>query len=59
MNPWHLVILLCLVDGLLCHELLKGRGERAAYRQRHPYIAQVFYILKNRAKRLLRGLWNK
>lgn len=59
MNPWHLVILLCLVDGLLWHELLKGRDERAAYRQRHPYIAQVFYILKNRAKHLLRGLWNK
>ena len=24
------------------------------YRQRHPYIAQVFYILKNRAKSFLR-----
>lgn len=29
------------------------------YRQRHPYIAQVFYILKNRAKSFLRGLLNK
>jgi len=32
------------------------------YKQRHPYIAQVFYILKNRAtkyKGLLRGLLNK
>lgn len=29
------------------------------YRQKHPYIAQVFYILKNRAKSLLRGLLNK
>lgn len=59
MNPWNLVILLCLVDGLLCHELLKGRDERDTYRQRHPYIAQVFYILKNRAKGLLWGLLNK
>lgn len=29
------------------------------YRQRHPYIAQMFYILKNRAKSFLRGLLNK
>ena len=32
------------------------------YRQKHPYIAQVFYILKNRATRykgLLWGLLNK
>ena len=26
MNPWYLVIMLCLVDGLLCHELLKTGG---------------------------------
>jgi len=24
MNPWYLVIMLCLVDGLLCHELRKA-----------------------------------
>ncbi len=32
------------------------------YKQRHPYIAQVFYILKDRAtkyKGLLRGPLNK
>lgn len=29
------------------------------YKQRHPYIAQLFYILKNRAKSFLRGLLNK
>ncbi len=23
MNPWHLVIALCLVDGFLCHQLIK------------------------------------
>lgn len=23
MNPWHLVILLCLVDSFLCHQLMK------------------------------------
>ncbi len=23
MHPWHLVIALCLVDGILCHELMK------------------------------------
>ena len=28
MNPWHLVILLCLVDGLLCHELMKAWEDR-------------------------------
>lgn len=26
MNPWYLVIMLCLVDGLLCHELLRMGG---------------------------------
>lgn len=31
----------------------------AVYRQKHPYIAQLFYILKNRAKSFLRGLLNK
>lgn len=59
MNPWHLVILLCLVDGLLCHELMKTWDEKDGYRQRHPYIVQVFYILKNRAKSFLLGLLNK
>lgn len=24
MNPWYLVIALCLVDGFLCHELMKA-----------------------------------
>lgn len=24
MNPWYLVVALCLVDGLLCHELMKA-----------------------------------
>lgn len=23
MNPWYLVIALCLVDGFLCHELME------------------------------------
>lgn len=27
MNPWHIVILLCLVDGFLCHELMKAWDE--------------------------------
>lgn len=39
-----------------------AREARAVYKQKHPYIAQVFYILKNRAtkyKGLLRGLLNK
>ena len=38
------------------------REATAMYKQRHPYIAQVLYILKNRAtkyKGLLRGLLNK
>ncbi len=24
MNPWYLVIALCLVDGFLCHQLMKA-----------------------------------
>ena len=39
-----------------------AREAIAMYKQKHPYIAQVFYILKNRAtkyKGLLRGLLNK
>lgn len=27
MNPWYLVVVLCLVDGFLCHELTKAWDE--------------------------------
>ena len=54
MSPWCLVIVLCLVDGVLCHELMKAWDKLKAQKMSFVISSQTSKNIDDAIKKYLR-----